>query len=350
MSATPQPLTPTAVREARSLICEHIHQTPVLTSRTLSHLATPAGGPRITLHLKCENLQKMGAFKIRGATHALARLSDAELRRGVVTHSSGNHAQALALAASTLAKRKGFEIPAHVVMPSVSTPSKIAATRGYGAEVTFSGSTAREREEVVRLVQERTGAVLVPPYDHPDIIVGQGTVALELMEQVKPELLDAVVTPCGGGGLLAGVATACTGTGVRVYGAEPREGADDCARGLKEGRRIEAVKTGTVADGLRTPVGVANWGVISDPEKVKRVYTVSEEEIKDAMRLVVERCKILIEPSSAVPVAVVLSSQEWREEVMRVFAGREEIHVGIVISGGNTTIDKVVEVFGKKAE
>jgi threonine dehydratase len=231
-------------------------------------------------------------------------------------------------------------------MPSISTPSKIAATKGYGAEVTFSGSTAAERETVVREVQVKTGAVLVPPYDHPDIIVGQGTAALELLEQAEAPL-DVVIAPCGGGGLLAGVATACGGTGVRVYGAEPEE-ADDCARGLKMRKRIEAVSTLTVADGLRTPVGVANWEVISDTEKVRGVFTVSEEEIKDAMRLVVERCKILIEPSSAVPVAVVLSSKEWREEVKRVFGDREEINVGIVISGGNTTIEKIIEVFGKK--
>jgi len=359
MSATPQPLSRASVIIAHELIAPLIHKTPVLTSSTLSALA----GPKIKVFLKCENLQKIGAFKIRGATHALARLSDEELRRGVVTQSSGgrnprpneaerqlltpyttgNHAQALSLAAHTLSSTKGFTIPAHVVMPSIASPSKIAATRGYGAQVTLSGPTFAEREAAVAIVQKETGAVLVPPYDHADIIVGQGTVALELLSQVEGGL-DAIIAPCGGGGLLAGIATACQGTGVRVYGAEPREGADDCVRGLKEGRRIEAVQTLTIADGLRMPVGVTNWGVISDPEKVRGVFSVGEEEIKDAMRLVIERCKIFIEPSAAVPVAVLLSSQEWREEVERCFGGREEVKVGVVLSGGNTTIEKIIEI------
>lgn len=237
-------------------------------------------------------------------------------------------------------------------MPSISTPGKIAATKGYGGDVTFSGSTAPEREAKVAEVQVRTGAVLVPPYDHADVIVGQGTVGLELIAQVE-ELgeggLDAIVAPCGGGGLLSGIALACEGTGVRVYGAEPREGgADDCARGLKEGKRVEVVKSLTVADGLRTPVGVANWGVISNPERVRGVFSVGEDEIREAMRLVVERCKVLIEPSSAVPVAVVLGSEEWREEVKRVWGDREEIRIGIVLSGGNTTLEKIIELFGRK--
>ncbi|KAF8253424.1 tryptophan synthase beta subunit-like PLP-dependent enzyme [Wilcoxina mikolae CBS 423.85] len=341
MSSNPQPLSRASVIAAHELIAPLIHKTPVLTSSTLSTLL----GPNIKVFLKCENFQKIGAFKIRGATHALARLSDEELRRGVVTHSSGNHAQALSLAARTLSLTKGFPIPAYVVMPRISTPSKVAATRGYGAQVTFSGVTASERKAAVEIVQKETRTVLVPPYDHADIIVGQGTVALEFLSQVE-EGLDVIIAPCGGGGLLAGIATACEGTGVRVYGAEPREGADDCVRGLKEGRRIEEVKTTTIADGLRTPVGVANWGVISNPEKVHGVFTVGEEEIKDAMRLLIERCKILIEPSAAVPVAVMLSSPEWREEMERVFEGREEVKVGVVLSGGNTTIEKFIEIFG----
>ncbi|KAF8536469.1 tryptophan synthase beta subunit-like PLP-dependent enzyme [Trichophaea hybrida] len=342
MSATPQPLSRASVIAAHELIAPHIHKTPVLTSLTLSTLL----GPNIKVFLKCENFQKTGAFKIRGATHALARLSDKELRKGVVTHSSGNHAQALSLAARTLSSTKGFPIPAHIVMPRISTPSKIAATRGYGAQITFSGPSAIEREAAVEIVQMETGAVLVPPYDHADIIVGQGTVALEFLSQVE-EGLDVIIAPCGGGGLLAGIATVCEGTGVRVYGAEPMEGADDCVRGLKEGRRIEEVKSTTVADGLRVPVGVTNWEVISNPEKVQGVFSVDEEEIKDAMCLLVEKCKILIEPSAAVPVAVMLSSPEWREEMERVFEGREEVKVGVVLSGGNTTIDKVIEIFNR---
>lgn len=341
MATTSPPLSRESVFAAHDAIRPLIHHTPLLTSTTLSSLAPP----NTTLLFKCENLQKIGAFKIRGASHALSRLSDAELARGVVTHSSGNHAQALALAARTASEQRGFAIPAYVVMPSISTPSKVAATRGYGAEVVFSGSTAPEREAVVAELQARTGAVLVPPYDHADIILGQGTLALEMLDDAaklgKP--LDAIIAPCGGGGMLSGVALACQGTGVRVYGAEPREGADDLWTGLRQGKRVEAVTTLTVADGLRTPVGVTNWGVLSNPDLLKGVFTVTEEQIKSAMRLVVERMKILIEPSSAVPVAVALYNDEWRKE-----CEGKQWNVGIVLSGGNTTIEKMIEVFGVK--
>ncbi|KAI5814990.1 tryptophan synthase beta subunit-like PLP-dependent enzyme [Pyronema omphalodes] len=346
MSSTPQPLTRASVLAAHELIKPSIHLTPVLTSTTLSTLSSS----NIKLFLKCENLQKIGAFKIRGATHALARLTDEELKRGVVTHSSGNHAQALALAAQSLSQKKGFPIPAYVVMPTISTPSKIAATQGYGATVTFSGSTAPEREAAVALVQERTGAVLVPPYDHNDIIIGQGTAALEFMDQVREmegERLDVIVTPCGGGGLLAGTAVAAQGTGTVVFGAEPREGADDAVRGLKAGERVTVVKSLTIADGLRTPVGVRNWEVVRDGNMVRGVFSVEEEEIREAMRLVVERVKVLIEPSSAVPVAVVLWSEEFKKVIKEMFGDRL-VRVGVVVSGGNTTIDKIIELFGKK--
>lgn len=238
-------------------------------------------------------------------------------------------------------------------MPKISTPSKIAATRGYGAEVIFSGSTASERESVTAEVQQRTGAVLIPPYDHPDIILGQGTLTIEFVRQAE-ELgrpLDAIIAPCGGGGMLSGVAVACQGTGILVYGAEPREGADDCWRGLKEGKRVESVRSLTIADGLRTPVGINNFEVISNRELVKGVYTVSEEEIKNAMRLVVERMKVLIEPSSAVPVAVALYNEEFRREMEeRRKEKGGEWNLGIVVSGGNTTIEKIIELFGKKEE
>lgn len=264
---------------------------------------------------------------------------------------AGNHAQALALAAREASVVRGFPIPAYIVMPQISTPSKIAATKGYGAEVIFSGSTADEREAVTRDVQERTGAVLVPPYDHPHIILGQGTLAVEFVEQAE-ELglpLDAIVAPCGGGGMLSGVAVVCQGTGVTVYGAEPREGADDAWWGLKNMVRVESVKSLTIADGLRTPVGVNNWAVISDPDMVKGVYTVSEGNIMRAMKLVVERMKILVEPSSAVPVAVALYNEEfWGEmvECWRKKGGSGELNLGIVLSGGNTTIEKIIELFG----
>jgi len=324
-------------------------------------------------------MQKIGAFKARGAFHALTRLDkDTLQRRGVVTHSSGNHAQALALAAST------FGAKAYVVMPGISTPSKIAGTRRHGAEVIFSGSTSEEREKVVDEVRERTGAVLVPPYDHPDVILGQGTLALEMEEQVermlsggyrgnglerggcsfavgegnggthedgaaqhnrKSKRLDAVIAPCGGGGMLSGVATALAGTGVRVFGAEPSfEGADDARRGLAQGRRIEKVKTLTIADGLRTPVGTIPWTVISDKDKVKDMFSVTESQIKSAMRLMLERAKLFIEPSAAVGVAVALYNEDFRQMVQEE-AGEEGWNVGIVLTGGNTTVDAIAKLF-----
>ncbi|KAI9813295.1 MAG: hypothetical protein M1827_004237 [Pycnora praestabilis] len=400
------PLTRSSVIVAHTLIKPYIHLTPILTSTTLSDLAsTPQSPsalkntewkgegparPKMRFFFKCENFQRIGAFKCRGAFHALARLTDEELAKGVVTHSSGNHAQALALAART----RG--IPAYIVMPTISTPSKIAATKGYGAEVIFSGSTSEEREVVVEDVIKRTGAVLVPPYDHPDIILGQGTMGLEMEEQVgemldaeaKPSSdeqgerqtakrtngengthgktrtgrrkrhLDAVIAPIGGGGMLAGIATYFSSSSspssspfstpdhkTHVFGAEPSfEGADDARRGLAADRRIESVRTLTIADGLRTPVGEINWTVVSDGRKVRGIYSVSEEQIKRAMRLVVERMKVLVEPSAVVGLAVCLFDEGFRRLVERE-AGDEGWNVGVVLSGGNTTLEAVSDLF-----
>ena len=377
------PLTRASVESAHEIIKPYIHRTPVLTCSTLTVLASspqtsfpspnndPPAHPKINLFFKCENYQKIGAFKARGAFHALSRLSQSDRDRGVITHSSGNHAQALALAARTLG------VDCTVVMPSISTPSKIAGTKSYGAEVVFSGSTAEERESVVSEIMHRTGKVLVPPYDHPDVILGQGTLALEMQEQVEIMLggsggkgegrggcsyaaeglslpdgeggskrgLDAVIAPCGGGGMLSGVATALAGTGIRVFGAEPEfEGADDARRGLAQGKRIEKVKTLTIADGLRTPVGEIPWSVISDKDKVKGMFSVTEEQISSAMRLMLERAKIFIEPSAAVGVAVALYNEEFRR-LVAAEAGEAGWNVGVVLTGGNTTVDAIAKLY-----
>ena len=270
-------------------------------------------------------------------------------------------------------------------MPTISTPSKIAATQGYGAEVIFSGSTSQEREAVVEDVIERTGAVLVPPYDHPNIILGQGTMALELEEQVeemvgkdktlsvhhhstgkvnghtngrtapedcklsaqpRPGHLDAVIAPLGGGGMLSGVATALYSTGTAVFGAEPSfEGADDGRRGLASNKRIETVKTLTIADGLRTPVGELPWTVLSDRSKVRGVYAVTEEQILKAMKLVLERMKVFVEPSAVVGLAVCLYNEEFRALVEKE-GGQEGWDVGVVLSGGNTTVEAIGKMYG----
>lgn len=273
---------------------------------------------------------------------------------------TGNHAQALALAAKT------FNIPAHIVMPTISTPSKISGTKSYGAHVVFSGSTSTEREAVVAEIISETNAILVPPYDHPDIILGQGTLALELEKQASEILsgstltpigirdegkaLDAVIAPCGGGGMLSGVATALDGTGIRVFGSEPSfEGADDARRGLAAGQRIETVKTLTIADGLRTPVGKIPWTVLSDPTKLAGMFAVTEAQIKAAMKLLLERAKIFVEPSAAVPLAVVLFNEDFRRIVEKE-SGEKGWNVGVVLSGGNTTVEAIAKLFAEEAD
>lgn len=264
-------------------------------------------------------------------------------------------------------------------MPSISPAAKIAATRGYGARVVFSGSTAPEREAVVADVVAETGAVLVPPYDHPDIVLGQGTLGLELQEQAaeimgggagkegaaggdewagffraeetkptvlppgsgrdKGRALTAILAPCGGGGMLSGVAVSCEGTGTRVFGCEPSfQGGDDAGRGYRAGRRVEAVSTLSIADGLRTPLGEVPWGVIYGRRLVGGFYSVTETQIRKALRLVLERMKLVVEPSAAVPLAVALYNEEFRSMVERE-GGEEGWDVGIVFSGGNVGMD-----------
>lgn len=267
----------------------------------------------------------------------------------------GNHAQALSLAASTL------NIPAYIIMPRISTPLKIERTKSCGAKVIFSGSTSTEREAVVSKVQSETGAILVPPYDDFNIICGQGTTGLELEGQYA-ELVseqrndsaklspDAVITPIGGGGLNAGVATYFSDKPTRVFGAEPSfQGGDDCRRGLMSGTRVESVKTLTIADGLRTPVGLLNWEVISDKQnnKVSGVFSVTEEQIKAALRLVLQEMKMVVEPSAVVGLAVCLFDEEFRRVVERE-GGEDGWDVVVVLSGGNTTTESVEKLLSQE--
>ncbi|KAK9237818.1 tryptophan synthase beta subunit-like PLP-dependent enzyme [Lipomyces kononenkoae] len=323
-------LTRQGVESAYALIKSKIKKTPVLTSESISAIATGNDNPPTRLFFKCENFQKGGSFKIRGATHALENLRPEELENGVITHSSGNHAQALAIAA----RAKG--VKAYIVMPSNSARPKVEATRSYGGNVTFSGPTAPEREYVAETIRTKTNAHFIPPYDHPHIILGQGTVLRELISQADVEYgckLDAVIVPVGGGGLLAGCALAAHGTGVRVFAAEPAL-ADDCFRGIEIGIREPNVTSSTVADGLRTPVGVINFPIIQ--KYVEKVFTVSDEEILAAMRLVWERIKIVIEPSGAVALAVALS-ERWKIEGVKG-------NIGIIFSGGNVDLDKISDL------
>ncbi len=307
------------IRDAARRIAGVAHRTPVLTSATLDALC----GRRI--FLKCENLQRVGAFKFRGAWNSVARLDDAGAARGVVTHSSGNHAQALALAA----RIRGID--AHIVMPDSAPPVKKRAVLGYGARVIDCAPTQEARESACARVVAETGGIEIPPYDYADTIAGQGTAALELLEEVPG--LDAVMAPVGGGGLMSGTAIAARGLrpSVRVFGAEPAA-AGDAARSLEAGRRIPLeAPPDTIADGLRTSIGLLTWPIIRD--HVEEIHTVSDQDIVTAMRFVWERIKIVIEPSAAVPVAVVMS------ERFRRMPGLDS--VGVILSGGNVDLDQL---------
>lgn len=305
-----------AIRAAHARIAPYVHRTPVLTSRSLD-LATGA-----TLFFKCESLQKVGAFKARGACNAVFALTDAVAARGVVTHSSGNHGAALAYAA----QRRG--IPAHVVMPDNAPKIKVANVEGFGAKVHFCAPTLAAREETCARVGAATGATLVHPYDDFEVIAGQGTATLELLEAVPD--LDAVIAPVGGGGLLSGTAIAAKGIAPRivVLGAEPA-GADDAARSFASGTLHTMPHPHTIADGLRGALSQRTLNALR--AHVAAIGTCGEGAIVAAMRLVWERMKIVIEPSSAVPLAAIL------EDTVAVKGRR----VGVILTGGNVDLDRL---------
>jgi len=300
------------VRAAAARIAPYAHRTPVFTSRTLDEMSGRE------LVFKAEPFQRVGAFKFRGACNAVMALPDDVARRGVVTHSSGNHAQAVALAA----RLRG--ISAHVVMPAGSARVKKTAVIGYGAEVIECRPTLDDRERTAAEVVSRTGGTIIPPFDHPHVIAGQGTMALELLEQAPG--LEAIVVPIGGGGMISGVAIAAKSVAphVRIYGVEPAMAAD-AAAGKRLGSLQPASNAPTIADGLRTSLGVLTFPVVH--ALVDDIFTVEEEAIASAMRLVWERMKILVEPSAAVGVAAVLASPP------------RERRIGIIFSGGNVDLD-----------
>ncbi|MCZ6835101.1 MAG: pyridoxal-phosphate dependent enzyme [Planctomycetota bacterium] len=309
------------VRAAAKRIAPYAHITPIMTCATIDELAGRS------VLFKCENFQKIGAFKFRGACNAIMGLPDDIAAKGVVTHSSGNHAQAVALAA----KLRG--IPAHIVMPNNSVVVKKNAVLGYGAKVYECEPNEQSRHEVGERVENETGATFVSPFDDPAIIAGQGTSALEFLDQTSDSGgrgLDAIITPIGGGGLISGTAITCSSLqpSMKIFGAEPKM-ADDAARSLAKGEFVPVENPQTIADGLRTSTGKYTWPIIRD--HLAGITTVSEEDIVKAMRLVWERMKILIEPSSAVAVAAVLSPE------LKAIPGIDRI--GIIISGGNVDID-----------
>jgi threonine dehydratase len=306
------------IRAAAERIAPHVHRTPVMTSQSINAIAGRE------LLFKCENLQKVGAFKMRGAANAVMKLPDETAARGVVTHSSGNFAQALALAA----RQRG--IPAHIVMPRTATSVKRLAVEGYGARIYPCEPTLQAREARAAEVIAETGGTLLHPYNHSDIIAGQGTCALELLEDIAE--LDAIIAPIGGGGLMSGICLAARAIApsVRLFAGEPA-GADDAARSLAAGRLIPQTDPNTIADGLLTSLGDLTWPIVRD--HVQRIFTVTDDEIITAMRLIWQRMKLVIEPSAAVPLAAVLSSA-FREV-------DDADRVGVVLSGGNVDLDRL---------
>lgn len=299
--------------EAHERIINYVHHTPVLTSDTINRKT------EAEIFFKCENFQKVGAFKFRGASNAVISLTSEEKESGVATHSSGNHAQALALAAANR------NIPAYIVMPENSPQVKIDAVRDYGAHITFCKPTLQAREETLEAVIKETGAIFIHPYNNYRIIAGQATAAKELIEKTGD--LDYILVPVGGGGLLSGTALAnfYFNPKGRVLAGEP-ENADDAERSFKAGKIIPSVDPNTIADGLKTSLGDKTFPIIQ--QYVENILTVSEDEILEAMRFIWERMKMIIEPSSAVPVAVLFKNKT-------LFVGKK---MGIIISGGNVDL------------
>lgn len=309
-------ITFTDIQKAARRISPYIHRTPVLTNESLNQ-RVGAG-----VYLKCENLQKVGAFKFRGACSAVFSLGEEQAARGVSTHSSGNHAQALALAA----KLRG--IPAYIVMPSNAPTVKKAAVAEYGGQITFCEPTLAAREAMLARVVEQTGSAAIHPYNDERVIAGQGTAALELLDDVPD--LDVILAPVGGGGLISGTAIAATERkkDIRVIAGEP-EMADDAYRSLQAGEILPSDNPRTIADGLLTSLGNLTFPIIQ--ERVEQIVTVSEQGIVDSMKFIWERAKIVIEPSAAVAIAVL-----WERKID--LSGRK---VGVILSGGNVDLEKL---------
>ncbi len=304
------------IRQAARRIKPYIHRTPILTNQSLNERVGA------TVYLKCENLQKVGAFKFRGASNAVWSLRDEEAVRGVCTHSSGNHAQALALAA----RMRG--IPAYIVMPDNAPAVKKNAVAGYGGQITFCEPTLEARETTLERIRRDTGANVVHPYNDERVIAGQGTAAMELLEDIPD--LDVIIAPVGGGGLLSGTSIAGTEIrpGIRVIAGEP-EMADDAFRSMQAGEIIPSLNPTTIADGLLTSLGTLTYPIIH--ERVEQIVTVSEKGIIDAMKFIWERAKIIIEPSAAVAVGVL-----WEKKI-----DLSGLKVGVILSGGNVDLEKL---------
>jgi threonine dehydratase len=319
-------LTWQAILDAHDRIAPHIHRTPVLTSASIDAMT----GAR--LFFKCENLQKTGSFKIRGASNAILALTDAEVAHGIVTQSSGNHGAAVACAAAW----RG--VPAFIVMPKNAPVVKVRAIEAYGGKVTFCEPTVSSRNEVCARVQSETGAALIHPFDNDQIIAGQATAAKELLEEIPD--LDAVFAPVSGGGLLSGTCLGIKGLrpSVQVFGCEP-ERADDAYRSLSSGRLQSLESSDTIADGLRASLAPRTFAILRD--NVERILLASEEEIIAAMRAIWERMKIIIEPSSAVAIAPLLKPGTVANLGLTARADQAPPKLGVIFSGGNVDLSSL---------
>ncbi|MEJ8819320.1 pyridoxal-phosphate dependent enzyme [Lacibacter sp. H407] len=308
------------IEQAHERIKPFIHQTPVLTCTTINQLAGAE------LFFKCENFQKIGAFKIRGGMNAVLSLPKEQVANGIATHSSGNHAQAIAFAARQVGTK------AYIVMPNTSPAVKVNAVKGYGAEITFCEPNQQARETALQEIVDRTGAAFVHPYNDEQVITGQATCAKELLEEIPS--LDCLLAPVGGGGLLSGTSLSAHyfSPTTKVFAGEP-EGAADAVLSFRSGKIETAPYINTIADGLLTKLGDKTFPIIR--EHVTDILTVSDDEIIAALRLIYERMKIIIEPSCAVPFAALLKNKE-------LFAGKR---VGIILSGGNVDLQKLGEWF-----
>jgi threonine dehydratase len=313
-------ITKEHIREAHDRIRNYIHHTPVLTSQTLNNIAEAA------LFFKCENFQKIGAFKIRGAMNAVLSLPKEKIKNGIATHSSGNHAQAIAFAA------RSVNAKAYIVMPDNSPEVKVKAVKGYGAEIHFCKPTLEARETTLNSIVEKTGAIFIHPFNNYDVITGQATCAKELIEDFPN--LDFIIAPVGGGGLLSGtlLSTNYFSPATHVYAGEP-EGAADAILSIKNNRIEKAPYTDTIADGLLTTLGDKTFPIIR--QFVKDILTVNDKEIIAAMRLMYERMKIVTEPSGVVSLAAVLKNK-------KIFTGKK---TGVIISGGNVDLTKLSDWF-----
>jgi threonine dehydratase len=304
------------ITQAAARIRLHIHRTPILTCQSLNRRVGAL------VYMKCENFQKVGAFKYRGACNAVFALSNDQAKSGVTTHSSGNHAQAIALAA----RIRG--IPAYIVMPENAPDVKKAAVMEYGGQITYCEPTLAAREQTLTKIREATGASFIHPFNNEEVIAGQGTAALEFIEEIPD--LDVLITPVGGGGLLSGSAIAAKGLApsIRVIGGEP-EMADDAFRSFQAGKILPSENPQTIADGLLTSLGSLTFPIIQ--KHVDQIVTVSESGIRDAMKFIWERAKILIEPSAAVAVGVL-----WERKI-----NLNGLNVGVILSGGNVDLSRL---------